>query len=363
MDQFKKPWHSAQHYYHPPGTAPGTLVNRYCGEPQTADITMVLYNQDKVEILRPSSLDEAWKQEHTTMKSWLHISGAYQSDLLSCLGEHYGLHHLSLEDVLNEGQHPKLEEYEHGYFLTSYLLTTAEPMEVRQVNLFFGTDFVVTLVREEDQAFDMIREHFQDPESAIRGSGSDFLVYSLLDALIDRFFPCLETIRDQLGKLDDEVFRGGGPQLVEEVHSLRNRLVYLDKIGRGSQELIETLRAEDTPLISSKTRLYLRDINDHTHQFIHAIDSYREVSKGILETHLSLSGNHMNEVVKILTVFAAVFMPLTFIVGVYGMNFRPEAGPLSMPELNWAYGYLSAWGLMIMITLGMIIYFKRRHWI
>ncbi len=310
-----------------------------------------------------NSLAEAWQYEEKDSINWIHMDGMVKTGDLYELKEHFHLHPLALEDVLNQGQHPKLEEYPGHYFLTAYLLANNEDTCAYQVNIFAGTNFLISLVPDDENAFELLHKRLQKPDSLLRKQGVDYLAYCLIDALIDRFFPRLENINEELGNMEDSVLQGQNHEFIEQVHNLKRRLLGLEKLGWGMQELVLALRDESNNFASSHTRLYLRDCFDHTEQLLHSIDNFRQISNSLAETFLSLVNNQMNQVIKVLTLIATIFIPLTFIVGVYGMNFNPHAGPLSMPELNWPYGYISTWVLMLLIAGTMLAFFKHRKWL
>lgn len=353
---------AAVRHYHPPGTAPGTLVEYDSKTARPLAITMTVYTDESWQQHHLNSLSEAWPYEKSDAVNWIHLDGMIKPEDLYELRDHFSLHPLALEDVLNQGQHPKLEEYPGHHFLTAYLLANDDRTHAYQISFFAGPNFLISLVPDEENAFELVHQRLQKPDSLLRKQGVDYLAYCLIDTLIDRFFPHLESINEELGNLEDSVLRGQNQDLIEKVHDLKRRLLRLEKLVWGMQELVLALRNEASGFASSRTRLYLRDCYDHTEQLLHSIDSFREISNSLTETFLSLVNNQMNQVVKVLTLIATIFIPLTFIVGVYGMNFNPQAGPLSMPELNWPYGYVSIWAFMLVIAGAMMAVFKRRKW-
>lgn len=350
-------------HYHPPGTAPGTLTEHENATVKPLHICMTVYSADSCQRYELQSLSEAWQYINQEAINWLSLNGTVNIEVLNELKEHFGLHPLALEDVMNQGQHPKLEDYPGHHFLTAYLLSDSRYQDALQLSMFCGGNFLISLVADEEDAFKLVYQRLQNPGSSLRQQGTDYLAYSLIDALIDRFFPRLESMNEELGRLEDNVFRGQSQDLIARVHELKGRLVSLEKLVWGMQELVAAMRNTDSGFASSHTRLYLRDCYDHTEQLLHSIDSLREISNSLTETFLSLVNNQMNQVIKVLTIIATIFIPLTFIVGVYGMNFNPHAGPLNMPELNWPYGYISIWALMLVIAGVMIVIFKRRRWL
>ncbi|HWQ73859.1 MAG TPA: magnesium/cobalt transporter CorA [Syntrophomonas sp.] len=361
-DNSNIPWLNQSETFHPPGTAPGTLVQRQTDCGRETRFSVISYNRDHLEESTFSTLEECWQGEQPGCLNWINIEGGCNPAILSALGKHYGFHPLSLEDVLNSGQHTKLERYEDYYFLVIYLLSAREDIFTRQVSIFWGKDYVISLEEDEEGVFALLRERIRSPKAKIREMGSDYLVYCLVDTLVDQFFPRMESLQEELTQLEDNIFTHPDKNIIARIHSLNMRLLLLAKLVWSNQELIDAMQNEEPEMSSPNMRFYLRDCYDHTVQVSRTIENYREISNGMMETHLSLLSSQQNEIIKVLTIIATIFIPLTFIVGVYGMNFNPSAGPLSMPELNWPYGYLGSWIFMIVLALGMILYFRRRHW-
>lgn len=356
------PWLSPVKHYHPPGTAPGTLVEHHPDCENKSRTTLIQYSPDYFEEITITSAEQCWDDERPDCIRWINIEGNCSPVTLSALGEHYGLHPLSMEDVLNSGQHPKMERYDDYYFLVMPLLSQEKELTAQQVSIFWSNNYIISMETSEKGAFEILRNRLRNPKAKMREMGSDYLAYCIVDTLVDRFFPCMETLREELGHLEESIFSRYDKKIIEKVHNIKMKLLILDKLVWASQELIDSIQNEEVELNSPNIELYLRDCRDHTVQVSHTIDAYREISNGLIDSHISLVSSQQNEVIKVLTMIATIFIPLTFIVGVYGMNFNPEAGPLSMPELNWAYGYVFSWIFMIALSLAMIYYFKRRKW-
>ncbi|MEN6349794.1 MAG: magnesium/cobalt transporter CorA [Syntrophomonas sp.] len=350
-------------FYNPPGTPPGTLINRHSGTDSTTIIKMICYSENSFDEKIMPSIEDCWCDEKAGTISWINIEGCPSPELLELLGKHYKLHPLSLEDVLNIGQHSKLELYDNYYFMQMYLLPENEEPAPQQVSIFVGPHYVITLLEKENLVFEMLRNHLRTGKSIIRKMGTDFLAYSICDAIIDLFFPAVEKLRTQLDVLEDTVFSGSETGVPEKIHNIKRKLLLMRKIVWSAQEVIGGLQSQGEDLVSRPTLAYLRDAYSHTVQLIHVIDNCREISSGMMESYLSQISNQMNQVIKVLTLIATIFIPLTFIAGIYGMNFNPHAGPLNMPELNWPYGYVTVCFVMLLIALGMIIVFHRKKWL
>ncbi|MEN6327539.1 MAG: magnesium/cobalt transporter CorA [Syntrophomonas sp.] len=347
---------------HPPGTAPGTLVN-YRDQNLSTTISMIRYSETYFEEKNLQNITDAWAGADKGGICWINIQGYHSPEMLEQLGQHFGLHPLSLEDVIVSGQNTKLELYENYYFMVMQLLAPSDEINVQQISIFVGRNFVITLSEDEKGAFEPLRNRLRADKGLIRKFGTDYLAYCLCDTIIDLFFPAVERVRIQLDALEEGVFSGQEAGVPQKLHNLKVKLLLLGKLVWSAQEVIGLLQNQSEELVSRQTAIYLRDCYSHTVQLIHIIDSCREISSGMMESYLSLVSNQMNQVMKILTLIATIFIPLTFIVGVYGMNFNPEAGPLSMPELNWPLGYAGVWTFMLLLAAGMLLFFKRKKWL
>lgn len=356
------PWSSLHKRYHPPGTEPGTLVEHHPVRNGSVNIDIIQYGPDYFTEKTMKSLEQCWAEEKPDCISWINITGNCNPEILTALGEHYDLHPLSMEDVLNSGQHSKMERYDAYYFLIMYLLSGEGEIDARQVSIFWGKSYIVTIEEEEEGAFEILRTRIRKPKAKMRELGTDYLAYCIVDALVDRFFPQLEELREEMDLLEESIFSRKEKDVIEKIHNIKIKLLVLAKLVWASQELIGAMQNEEAELTSPNIRFYLRDCYDHTVQLTHTIDNYREISNGLVDAYLTLISSQQNEIIKVLTMIATIFIPLTFLVGVYGMNFNTQAGPLSMPELNWSYGYAVIWGFMIFLSLGMIYYFKRKKW-
>ena len=275
-------------------------------------------------------------------------------------GRHYDLHPLVLEDILNTDQRPKVEDYERYLFLTLKMITYEEKekiVHVEQVSVILGSSFVISLQESEGDVFDSVRERLRKGKGRIRKSGPDYLAYALMDAVVDNYFLVLEKIGEDIEELEEEVIRKPGPETVESIQNLKRELLYLRKSVWPLREAILSLEKGESPLIEDKTAIYLRDVYDHSIQIIDTVETFRDMVAGMLDIYLSGVSNKMNEIMKVLTIIATLFIPLTFIVGVYGMNFK------YMPELEWHDAYFFVWAVMIAIAVLMLFYFRKKKWL
>lgn len=342
------------------GLPPGTLV--HIGEKKTEKVRIRLmdYDPDRFEEKDLTAIEEYFPYKGKDSVTWINVDGIHQVDLMEKLGGHLGLHPLVLEDLLNTDQRPKLEDYEDYLFLILKMITyngAEKQLHVEQVGLIVGPRFVLSFQESEGDVFEPVRERLRKGKGRIRKGGADYLAYTLMDAVVDNYFLVLEKIGEDIEELEEEVIGKPARETVESIHNLKRELLYLRKAVWPLREAIAGLEKGEHPLIQEKTVLYLRDVYDHTIQVIDTIETFRDMVSGMMDAYLSGLSNRMNEVMKVLTIIATLFIPLTFIAGVYGMNFKV------MPELEWRYGYGMVWLLMILVTLLMLLYFRKKKWL
>ncbi|HWP98009.1 MAG TPA: magnesium/cobalt transporter CorA [Syntrophomonadaceae bacterium] len=354
-------WAGMKKGYDAHGTLPGSL-EAAGGHP--CRIRLIQYHQELVREQEVATVDELAGLQREELVTWIDLAGTPDQECLEALGRQFNLHPLALEDVVNPGQHSKIENYGKYLFIVLYLLDPLKAIRPVQVNIFLGADFVISICEEGEQAFHLLRKRIKEGQGLIRQQGSDFLAYCVCDAVVDHYFPILEQLGDQLTFLEKRTFAGASQEIVEEIHSLKMDLLVIGRLTMEAQEVLsEMMQGENSSLFGSSVAYYLRDVLDHTHQLSRSVDSYRQISDSTLNSHLSLKNHQMNEVIKVLTIITSIFIPLTFIVGVYGMNFQPEAGPLNMPEITWQYGYPFVWGVMLLVVFVMLIIFRRKGWL
>jgi len=344
-----------------PGAPPGTL--RADPEALRPTIRVIAYGPDELtehEIDRPEEIESLVGRQPVT---WVNVDGLGDTEVLRTIGRIFGLHALALEDVVNVFQRAKLEHYGGHLFFVGRMVRRNEHLEAEQVSLFIGEDFLLSFQERPGDCFDPVRERIRSGRETIRSKGPDYLAYALVDALIDNFFPVLETYGELLGDLEEEVLGHPGPGTAPRIQEIKRDLLALRRTAWPHREAVNQLWREDTPLIREGTRVYLRDCYDHVVQLMDLVENYREMGSGLMDLYLSMISNRMNDVMKVLTIIATVFMPLGFIAGVYGMNFDPDASPWNMPELGWAWGYRYALGLMAAVAGAMILYFRSKGWL
>lgn len=350
--------------YDEPGALPGTLTIEADAPPPV--ITLIDYGEDTAIRRMLETPEEAIPFLDSESVSWVDVKGLGNEDILQRLGQVFKLHPLVLEDVVNVPQRPKVEEYPEQLLLIARMVTLKDSgrgFVSEQVSFILGRSYLLTVQEEpEYDCFGPVQDRIRLSKGNIRKKGADFLAYALIDALIDGFFPVLEAYGEILEELEDEVVVRPTPHTLAKVHNTKRELLALRRAIWPQRDAINSLIRDGSPLISEDVRLYLRDCYDHTVQVLDMVETYREIASSLMDVYLSSVSNRMNEVMKLLTVISSIFIPLTFVAGVYGMNFNPDASPLNMPELNWYFGYPLCWAIMLAIAGGLIMYFRKRGW-
>jgi len=341
------------------GLAPGTPV--FIGERKRehTHIDIFDFNAESLQEFTDVSLDKCSELATEPTVTWVNINGVHDLEMLEALGKRFNLHPLTLEDIANTTQRPKVEEFPDYLFIVMKMLVFNEEnndIEVEHVSLILGENYVISLLEDEGDVFDTVRERIRSGKGRIRKMKADFLAYSLLDAVVDHYFLAVERIGDVIESIDERVLADPKPADIHEIHELKRDVLKLRKAVWPLREEIGSLDKIESPLLRAETGVFIRDLYDHTIQVIDMVETCRDLLGGMHDTYLSSMSNRMNEVMKMLTVIATIFIPLTFIVGIYGMNFR------HMPELEWQWGYYVVWAVMIVIGGGMVVYFKRKKW-
>lgn len=349
--------------YHPPGTAPGTLTDIHPEAASPLQIRLMDFNKDQLTIRDTIDASECRAYLESETITWIHVQGSPTKAALKELGSAFSLHSLVLEDILNSGQRPKIEYFEDQIFIIMNLpLIENDEVRIQQTSFFLGKDYLISFCEADFTPFEPVVKRLNDKGSRLRAHGADLLLYSLMDIVIDQGYPLLENFSLQLEELEEQVIENVGKDTLRKIHTIKRELISVRRMLWPQREVVNLLQRGDHSLIQQSTLIYLRDCYDHTIQIMELLESYRDMTASMLDIYLSSVSNKMNEVMRVLTVIATIFIPLTFIVGVYGMNFDTEAGPLNMPELKWSFGYPLIWGIMISLAVGMLIAFKKREW-
>lgn len=357
MDYFGK-------QYHPPGTSPGTLTARAIPPGGIPKISLIHYSATKFSEREISSIAECQNCLAASENTWIHFQGTIEPEMLRQFGDAVGLHTLALEDILNRGQLPKIDEYEDQIFIVMNLpAMNTHGARVEQVALCVGSNYLATFYAGKEDPFDPIRNRLRKSGGRIRNQKIGYLLYSILDLIIDLAFPVMEHYGDLIETLEDALLAKPNKKTLSRIHVLRRELLLLRRFLWPQREVLNNLIGGEHPLIEPSLHVYLRDCYDHTFQIMELLENYRDMATNMLDVYLSSVSNRLNETMRLLTVIATIFIPLTFIVGVYGMNFEHPSSPWAMPELHWYYGYPLIWGIMIAVVIGMLIYFRRRDWL
>lgn len=342
------------------GLEPGTPV--YVGEQRTdrVQIDVIRYSENEITEYPEIAIDEIKPLCDTDDVLWVNVIGVHEVDLLRHIGDVFDIHPLTIEDIANTDQRPKFEDYPGYLFCVLNMIVydeSARELALEHLSLVVGTKYIISFQEERGDVFDGVRERLRQNRGKLRTSGSDMCMYALMDAIVDGYFIALEKMGDGIDASEDALFADIEKVNLAQVHGYKREVLDFRKSVWPLRDELSMLERTESELITKETRVYLRDVYDHVIQVIDMIDSYINILGSIHDTYLSLSSNRMNEIMKVLTTIATIFNPLTFIVGVYGMNFD------NMPELHWVYGYAGVWFVMVTVAIGLIVVFKKSKWL
>jgi magnesium transporter len=342
------------------GLSPGTLVHIGEKKVEKTRITVIDYDVDQFQEKEVETIEECFPFKDTPTVTWINIDGLHEVEIIEKIGKHFAIHPLIQEDILHTGQRPKMEDMESYIFVVARMLVyndeTGE-IESEQVSLILGANYVISFQEKVGDIFDPVRERIRKGKGRIRRMKADYLAYALVDTLVDNYFIILENLGEKIEGMEDELVANPTPETLQTIHILKREMIFLRKSVWPLREVISSLERGESSLIYESTGMYFRDVYDHTIQVMDTVETYRDMVSGMLDTYLSSLSNRMNEVMKVLTIIATIFIPLTFVAGIYGMNFE------FMPELKWHWGYFAALGLMVVIFIGMVFYFRRKRWL
>ena len=342
------------------GLPPGTPVYLGRDGDEPIALTVIDYDAEGVREEKPARAEDCLGYRKRSSVTWINVDGLQDAASIQALGEGFGLHPLVVEDILNTDHRPKLEDYGEYLFIVVKMLQWDDAQDeaaFENVSLVLGEDFVLTFQERAGDVFEPVRQRIRSGKGRIRTMGADYLAYCLLDAVIDAYFGIVEKRGDQVEQLEDELIARPTPQTLQRIHRLRRDGLFVRRSIWPVREIVAGLERGESSRIKAEIAPYLRDLYDHTIQVIDTTETLREMLSGMLETYLSSMSNRMNEVMKVLTIIATIFIPLTFIAGIYGMNFK------RMPELEWPWGYFAALALMAAVGVGMVFYIKRKKWL
>ncbi|MCP8322751.1 MAG: magnesium/cobalt transporter CorA [Candidatus Methylarchaceae archaeon HK02M2] len=342
------------------GRPPGTLIHIGEKKVEKARISIIGYDVAQIQEKEVKTVEECFPFKDTPTVTWINVDGIHQVEIIEKIGKHFDLHLLVLEDIMNTGQRPKIEDFENYLFIVLKMLNYDEKKnEIRseQISLILSSNLVFSFQESEGDVFDPIRNRIRNGKGRIRKMGADYLTYALIDNIVDNYFIILEKLGERIEDIEDELVTNPSQETVQAIHTLKREMIFLRKSVWPLREVISRLERGESPLIRETTGIYLRDVYDHTIQVIDTVETFRDMLSGMLDMYLSSISNRMNEVMKVLTIIATIFIPLTLIAGIYGMNFK------FMPELELNWGYPTV--LLVMFGIGflMLIYFRRKKWL
>jgi magnesium transporter len=341
------------------GASPGTIS--YVGKKRAerVKINLIDYDEAKLTEKNLAEVEEALAYKKKKSVTWLNITGVHNTKIVEAVGEKFELHPLILEDITNTTQRPKIDEYDDYLFVVlkmSYFDKETKDIIVEQLSMVINEDYVITFQERAMDILEPLRERIRANKGKIRKLGTDYLAYVIIDSIVDHYFTILEELGEEIENIEEALIIKARPHTLNHIYKLKRELIFLRKSIWPMREVVSNMQRGDYPLIKKTTIIFLRDAYDHTIQVVETIETFRDMVSGLLDLYLSNVSNHMNEIMKVLTIFSTIFIPLTFITGVYGMNFD------NMPELRTEYGYFILWGVFVVLTIGMFVYFRKKKW-
>jgi len=340
------------------GAPPGTLF--YNGEVRTdrVKITLIEYNENEYFEEEYYDLSDCLSHVKPNMVKWINVDGIHKTEVIEAIGKLHHIHPLTLEDIVHVDQRPKFEDYEHYVFAVMKMISYTTEVKSEQLAILLLENTVISFQEPHSgDAFDIIRTRLRTAKGRVRKLGADYLAYALMDAVIDCYFTAIEKIGDKIEEIEEEIIAESDKKTLLELYHLKREMIYLRKQVWPMRDMINNMIRSETTLINPTSDIYLRDLSDHVTRIIDTVETYRDLLSGIMDIYLSTNSNRMNEVMKVLTIMSSIFIPVTFIAGVYGMNFE------NMPELKTQSGYFITWAVMLAIIVGMLFYFKRKKWL
>ena len=342
------------------GLPPGTLVHIGEEKGERTKITIFEFDELNFQERGPENLGECFLFKKDPTVTWVNVHGVHEVEVLEKFGNCFGLHPLVMEDILNTDQRPKIENYGEDLFIVLKMLSYDEKKDeisAEQVSLVLRANAVLSFTEKEKGVFTPIQERLRSGKGRLRKMGADYLAYTLLDIIVDHYFAILEKLGEKIEELEEKLVANPTTPILQKIQTLKREMIFLRKWVWPLREVISSLERGESSWIREGTRFYLRDVYDHTIQVMDTVETFREVLSGMMDIYLSSLNNRMNAVMKVLTIIATIFMPLTFLAGVYGMNFK------HMPELDWRWGYPVILLLMASVVVFMLISFRRKKWL
>ncbi|MBN2012866.1 magnesium/cobalt transporter CorA [candidate division KSB1 bacterium] len=342
------------------GLAPGTLIHVGEQKVEKPRIRVIDFDETHHQEMELQNVEDSFPFKDSPTVTWLNIDGLHDISIIEKIGTHFDIHPLVLEDILHTSQRPKLEDYDHYIYIVLKMIhykASDDEIQEEQFSLLLGDTFVITFQERVGDIFNPVRDRIRSGKFRIKKRKSDYLTYALIDAVIDNYFIVLENLSEHIENLEDDVLDHPSPDIGHKIHTLKRKLLSLRKSIWPLREVISELQRSESPLFEESTAPYLKDVYDHTIQVIDTIETFRDMVSGLLDTYMTSVSNRMNEVMKVLTIIATIFIPLTFLAGIYGMNFD------FMPELKWHWSYFVLWAAMIIVAIIMIIFFRKKRWL
>jgi len=343
------------------GSSPGTLL--FVGEQKTDQprISVMAYSAETLDEQDIQAVDRLQSMRQSPSRKWINLIGIHDTTMLEKFGLQFDIHPLTLEDIGNTGHRPKIEEFENYLYLVLKMLQfdpAGQKIEAEQVSLILGPDFLISFQEAPGDVFEPVRQRIRKVKGRIRKAGCDYLAYALIDAIVDHYYLILERLGERIEALEDQIVAQEiRQQTLKEIHFLRSETIFMRKQIWPLREMISQLNKGEFDLVQPATHPFLSDVYDHVIQILDTVETYREMLGGLLELYMSSVSNRMNEVMKVLTIIATIFIPITFVAGIYGMNFD------HMPELHWRWGYFGVWGIIAAMVVVMLLYFRRKKWL
>jgi magnesium transporter len=352
----------------PPGQAPGTIV--YTGQKKLENVILKVHDFDEAHFksITIENLDDVEPYLASESKTWIQVQGLHDVESLQKIWDYFELHPLIREDIVNTTQRAKVEDYTNQIFVVMRMISQESVenglphIRNEQLSIVLGENYVLSFQESDSEIFAPVLKRIETPNTRLRQFGPDYLAYALIDNIVDHYFHALDDVAEAIELLEDRIIENPESSLLNSIHLLRRDLIFFRKAVWPLRDSINSLIRDENTLIKQETKIYIRDVYDHLIQVIDSTENYREMIYSLYDMHMSGLSNKMNEVMKVLTIIATIFIPLTFVAGIYGMNFNTDLSPLNMPELNWYYGYPASLAVMILMALLMIYYFKRKSW-
>ncbi len=340
------------------GLPPGTLVYTGKATQERIKITLIEYNEKDFQEKEYFDLSECLMDVKEGMVKWIDVDGVHKTELIEAIGKAYDIHPLTMEDIVHIDQRPKFEEYDNYVLAIMKMIGYSKRIEAEQLSILLFKNTVISFQEpNKNDAFDIIRLRLRQGKGRVRKLGADYLFYALMDAIVDGYFHVLEKIGDEVEEVEEEIMNNNSKNSLKRLYTLKRELIFLRRQVWPIRDLISNMIRSESEYITDNTQLFLRDLQDHSIRIIDSIETYRDLLSGIMDVHYSNTSNKMNEVMKVLTIMSSIFIPVTFVAGVYGMNFE------FMPELKSPYGYIGTWVVMILMMLGQIVFFKKKKWL